>query len=118
MFDIDDNGMLLMFDPGISLTGAKAYLKANGFTEGFGSQEVVSKFQSFVKDQADQGTYAGKKLAFGEGGRAALFKHIRIITGEYGEDLTKIDSDDWEEINKASRMNYLVNHLAKGKVPV
>jgi hypothetical protein len=106
--------MLLMFDPGVSLTGAKKYLASNGFTEGFGTEEVISKFQTFVKGQTTEGTYAGKSMKLGEGGRAALFKHLRIITGEYGENLTKIDGDAWESINNASKMNYMTNYLAKG----
>lgn len=108
---IDDSGLSIMFDPGISLTGAKAYLKANGFESGFGTQEILIKFKKFVDTKITDGNYAGKSLEFGKGGKAALAKHISIISGKYGDTLDKIDQKDWEEINEIGRLNYLVKYM-------
>lgn len=112
---LDDYGVNILFDPGISLTGAKAYLKANGFESGFGTQEVISKFKEFVQTKVHDGNYAGKSLEFGKGGKATLAKHARIISGKYGDTLDKIDNKDWDEINEQSRMNHFVNYLTKVK---
>ncbi len=94
-------------DPGTTLTGAKQFLKIHGFTKGFGTENTIDKFQDFVNKSVERSdAYAGKETAWKAGGRAAILKHKLIVSGNYGDDLDDIDSDDWFEITKISKYNY------------
>jgi hypothetical protein len=116
---------MMMFDPtslmgdsspvmiDTSFISTKAFLKANGFESNFGSPEVVSKFNDFAQTEIDNGTYGGKSLELGEGGRATLLRHQLIISGKYGSNLEEITNENWDKINDVIRINYLKKYGAK-----
>jgi len=90
-----------------SLGAAKTYLHNHGFDNNFGSQETVDKFNEFAQGEVDQGSYAGKSLKLGEGGRAALLRHQLIISGKFGNSLEEITPENWKKINDIIEMNYM-----------
>lgn len=116
---------MMMFDPtslmgdatpmmiDTSFISTKAFLKANGFENNFGSPEVVGKFNDFAQAEIDHGTYGGKSLEVGEGGRAALLRHQLIISGKYGASLDDISNESWDKINDVIRINYLKKYGGK-----
>lgn len=107
----DDLYHAIALDPGISLIAAKAYLSSHGFTHDFGTEQTQNDFQHFVDDQVGKDhTYAGKSVDLGHGGRAAIFAHKQIISGQFGKSLDDISMDDWVKIKEASRANYFAKY--------
>lgn len=110
---------MMMFDPSslmgdgspvmvdTSFMSTKAFLKAQGFTDNFGQPETIQKFTEFAQTEVDQGTYAGKSLELGAGGRAALLRHQLVLSGKFGASLDEITPESWNKINDIIRINYM-----------
>lgn len=98
-------------DPGTSLAGAKKFLASHGFDGGYGEPKTIEKFEKFADNQVSEGHYAGKSMKLGSGGRAALLRHKLIVSGDYGATPQSISQEDWSNINKIVRINYIKKYV-------